>query len=545
MKKDILWMVLIIILCLPAVWALFQPGFFTSHDGEWMVIRFTDFHRALRDGQFPVRFAGRLNHGYGYPVFNFLYPFSFYFAEFFHVLGFSFINSVKAVFISSFFLSGIFMFFWAKNYWGNLGGLISSLVYIYTPYRFLDVYVRGSLGEAVAFIFPPLIFLMIDRLRKKYSRLDLLIGGLAFAALIISHNTMAMLFFGLIIAYIFFLRKNLITNYCLLITLFFGLSLSCFFWLPALLEKKYVIFDQTLVSNFFLHFPTLEQLLIPSWGYGPSFPLSDQDTLSFQIGIVNLSVFCLISVLLFKNPKFRKKNKKILFFIICFLLSVFLMTKYSYFFWRVIPVYNFIQFPWRLLSLTTFLTAFLAGAVISSLPQRFKKTAAFLSIILLLILNRDYVKPENYVFKNDSYYATNEATTTVSNEYMPIWVKNHPQQRAKNKAEILKGEGIIKNLIVKSNKISFLIEGEEESLIQVNTVYYPGWKVFVDNKNWNFDFQNKSGVIQFKLPKGEYKAAVVFRETPLRKTANAISLISLILLFSIVLKGYAQKKKEK
>jgi len=544
MKKEILWIGLIIIFCLPAVWALFQPGFFTSHDGEWMVIRFTDFHRALRDGQFPVRFAGRLNHGYGYPVFNFLYPFSFYLAEAFYLLGFSFINSVKAVFILSFFLSGVFMFLWTRKYWGDLGGLISALVYVYTPYRFLDVYVRGSIGEAVAFVFPPLIFLMIDRLRKKSNKLDLLIGAFAFAGLITSHNTMAMLFSVLILVYILTLHATRYPGNAedprskhrdTLHVIFLGLFLSCFFWLPALFEKKFVIFDQVLVSNFFSHFPTLKQLLIPSWGYGPSLPLSDQDTLSFQIGIANLAIFVLISILFFKNSKFRK-NKKVLFFVICFLLSVFLMTNYSYFVWRLLLVYNLIQFPWRLLSLTTFSSAFLAGALVSCLSKKLKRVAAFLFIILLFFLNYSYTKPENYIFKDDIYYATNEATTTVANEYMPIWVEEHPQERAENKIEVSEGKLEIENLTVKSNMISFSARGEKESLVQVNTVYYPGWKVFVDDKNWDFDFKNKFGVIQFRLPEDEHKVAVMFKETLFRKIANIISLVSLGILLFVVLK---------
>ena len=544
MKKQFLWIVLIIILCFPAVWALFQPGFFSSHDGEWMVIRLTDFHRSLRDGQFPVRFAGRLNHGYGYPVFNFLYPFSFYLTEFFHLLGFSFISSIKVVFILSFFLSGIFMFLWTKNHWERLGGLISALVYVYTPYRFLDVYVRGSLGEAVAFIFPPIIFLSIDRLKKRRNRTDLIIGALVLAALIASHNTMAMLFLGLIIAYIFFLKEKKSVICYLLSIIYFGLLLSCFFWLPALLEKKYVIFDQVLISNFFVHFPVLKQLLVPSWGYGPSLPLSDQDTLSFQIGTVNLLVFILVGILVLRKPKVRK-NKEILFFVICFLLSTFLMTKHSYFFWRALFVYNFIQFPWRLLSLTTFSTAFLAGALIKFWPQKFKKIVAFLFIVFLLILNRNYIAPEHYIVKDEFFYATNEATTTVANEYMPVWVKDHPQKRAENKIEILKGKGKIENLAVKSNKISFLVRLEEESLIQINTIYYPGWRVFVDNQDWGFDFENKYGLIQFSLPKGNHEIVVSFKETAFRKTANIISLVSLVFLLGVAVKEHVQKKKKK
>jgi len=500
-----------------------------------MVIRLTAFHQALRDGQFPVRFTGRLNHNYGYPVLNFLYPFPFYFSEFFHLLGLSFINSVKAVFILSFFLSGIFMFLWTKELWGNWGGLISSLVYLYTPYRFLDVYVRGSIGEAVAFIFPPLIFLSIDRLRKKDNRFYLAIGSLSLAGLITSHNTMAMLFLALIISYILLVEKKFSILHFPFSIIFFGLSLSCFFWLPALYEKKFIIFNQVSVSNFFAHFPSLKQLLIPRWGYGPSLPLSDQDTLSFQIGVVNLAVLFLIIILLLRNLGFKKK-KKTLFFVLCFLFSVFLMTKYSSWLWRLLPVYNFIQFPWRFLSLTTFTSAFLAGSLVNNWPKKFKNVVVLTFFIALIILSKSYMKPENYLFKDDSYYATNEGTTTVADEYLPIWIKNSPQKRADSKVEILEGGIEIKDLMVKSNQISFFSQGEKEALIRINTIYYPGWQLFVNSQKWDFDYQNDLGVIQFKIQKGENKVKIIFKETPLRKMADLISLGSLIFLLTFLFK---------
>src|SRR3989344_4153706 len=99
MKKTLL---LLIILTLPATLSLFRPGFFSSHDGGWMVVRLSAFHQALSDGQFPVRWSARLNHGYGYPVLNFLYPLPFYLGELFYLLSHSFFTALKAVFITSF-----------------------------------------------------------------------------------------------------------------------------------------------------------------------------------------------------------------------------------------------------------------------------------------------------------------------------------------------------------------------------------------------------------------------------------------------------------
>src|SRR3989304_7647293 len=98
MKRHIL---ILVVVSLIAIWPFFKKGFYESHDGEWMIIRFTAFHQTLRAGNFPVRFTDRLNNNYGYPVLNYLYPMPFYLSEVPKSLGFSFIESVKILFAAS------------------------------------------------------------------------------------------------------------------------------------------------------------------------------------------------------------------------------------------------------------------------------------------------------------------------------------------------------------------------------------------------------------------------------------------------------------
>ncbi len=147
----------IIIFCFlaPLIYLTLRPGFWVSDDGGWMVIRLSAFHQTLRTGQFPVRFLYNLNRGYGYPVTDFLYPLPFYFGEIIHLLGFGFVDSVKIVFAASFIFGAYFMYRYA--------GLVAAIVYTFLPYRIFDVYSRGTLGEAVAFVFLPLIFYLIDK----------------------------------------------------------------------------------------------------------------------------------------------------------------------------------------------------------------------------------------------------------------------------------------------------------------------------------------------------------------------------------------------
>ena len=551
MKKAFFGIGLIVLFVLPAVWSLLQPGFFPSHDGEWMVIRLTDFHRSFVSGQIPVRWAARLNHGYGYPVFNFLYPFSLYFGEFIYFFTGSFVNAIKLVFILSTLLSGIFMYLWIREGWGDWAGLTSAIIYTYTPYRFLDIYVRGSLGEAVAFIFPPLIFWSAGRLVKKWDKFFLIIGGLAFAGLITSHNTMAMLFallFGGSVLFRWLLFRQNKVFWRQLAILLFGLLLSCFFWLPALHDKQYVFFDQVLVSNFFLHFPTLRQLLVPSWGYGPSLPSSDQDTLSFQVGVFNLAIFIIGLVVfglkLFQSSKRRnylRKNFKAFYFLLVFATSFFLMLGVSAWAWRFLLIYNLIQFPWRLLSLTTFSSAVLAGAMLSLIGgqlirARFQLFLAMVLVFFVVLLNLQYAKPEYLIDRGENYYITNEGTTTVANEYLPIWVEEPPATRAKEKVEVLSGEGIINNLVFNSRKVSFDFETERESEIQINSHYFPGWKIRMDGTKTQIDYQNKEGIMRVKMAPGIHQVRANFGETPVRFLADLASLLGLVVVLSLVVK---------
>jgi len=545
-RKKTIILIFLFILILPAAWSLFRPGFFPSDDGEWMVIRLTDFHRSFVSGQIPVRWAARLNHSYGYPVFNFLYPLSLYWGEFFHLIGFSFVWSIKLVFIFSFFLSGFLMYLFGCKLWGKWGGLISAVFYVYAPYRFLDIYVRGSLGEAVAFIFPPLIFLSLFFLSKKTSFFWLVIGGFSLAALIMSHNIMAMLFMPLILIYAGLLAWTTKKKKMVLIYFFgfflLGLGLSCFFWLPALYDKKFIVLDQIKVANYWEHFPSLKQLIVPSWGYGPSV-VGIHDNPSYQIGLFHLLAVVFSFIFLFKSQD-KEKKLQVLFFALVFLIAFFLMLSVSQSFWRIVPLLWWTQFPWRLLALTTFSSSILAGVSGCLVKSNLRNWPVALLSVLVIAVNFRYARPESFVVRPEEFYTSNEATTTVKDEYMPVWVKEKPKSRPGQKVEVISGKGKIENLNYNSKKISFAVFAEEEIKLQINTIYFPGWYLKVDNQPLaKFEINNPKGVIDFVIPPGSHQVSACFGETEARTVADLISLGSLIIAGGLLTKGWRRKNE--
>src|SRR5258706_1075258 len=119
-QKGKIWMFIACMVMLAAVCFLVAPllhkGFFVTDDGDWMIIRLSAFFQSLREGQFPVRFLGRLNNSFGYPVANFLYPGFLYIGSLIHLLGFSFENSVKLILGGSVIVGTVFTFLWLRKY---------------------------------------------------------------------------------------------------------------------------------------------------------------------------------------------------------------------------------------------------------------------------------------------------------------------------------------------------------------------------------------------------------------------------------------------
>ena len=150
---------LLIILSLFPVLDLVRPGLPMGHDTPDHVARIANFYQSLSEGNLIPRWAGNLNWGYGHPILMFLYPLPSYVASLFHVIGFSFVDSTKLVFGVAYILSALTMYLWMSSAFGKRAGLIGALLYIFAPYRFVDLYVRGAIGEHVAFVFPPLIFM--------------------------------------------------------------------------------------------------------------------------------------------------------------------------------------------------------------------------------------------------------------------------------------------------------------------------------------------------------------------------------------------------
>lgn len=484
-RKFIVGAGLLVVLCF-VLWPLARKGFFITDDGDWMIIRLSAFYQSLIEGQFPVRFLGRLNYSYGYPVANFLYPGFLYIGSVIHFLGVSFPDTVKLMYGASVVTGTVAVYFWLRKYFSIVPSFIAAAGFALSPYLLFNLYKRGSVGELLAISVAAVAVLAIE---SGWRRIFPLIIGL----LIISHNSLALLLGIFITCYIIVQRKREFFLQMLL-----GILLATFFWFPAIFEQRYVVFPSVTVSDPVQYFISLSN----AWLLGPAF---------------------LVTAILVLTRKRRRDTRNEHFFLVSFFVSLFAALPVSTFLWKGIIVSLF-QFPYRFLSLSLLPGAWLTAYVFSRLEKR----NLFIPVLgvfggIAFAASVPQISRIIFVERPDGYYTTNEATTTVANEYMPRWVREIPTHRSYERIEFYTGRGTIEKRTVKTQRILVGVNSEDPSILQINSLYYPGWGVAVDGIPVRIDYTNNQGVMRIAVPAGKHSVQAEFRETVPRFLADVVS----------------------
>lgn len=528
LKIDYLVITAILIITSLFLFPLFRPEFYDSHDGEAHVARFAAYIQSFQDGQFPPRWAGNLNFSYGTPLFIFYYPLPGYLASFLSLTGLSLENIFKFIIGLNFIIAPVFFYLWAKLLFRKEVAFLGALLYAFAPYHFLDLYVRGDVAEVMALALVPLVFFCIEKLLIVRSSSYMILGGISYALLILSHNGISLMFSPIFLLYVT-LRSEKKKDFLLTLPLFcIGLVLSAFFWLPALYESRYTNIHLFVGDMYKNHFPTVRELIYSPWGFGPD--VRQSGGLSPQIGFL----YVLMTVLsIFVVLKEKKQQKQIYGWLAVFFMAVFISLSLSHFVWGNLSLLRVYEFPWRFTALSSFAAVILSCYVLSFIKNKKIFVGFFLLIIVVSI---PFIKVKHYVTRDDAFYKNFTGTTYYHGEANPIWTAGDPTTFPELPIEIVGGEATIDNFIKKTNNHTFTLTANNRTIVLDNTQYFPGWKVSVDGKNTPIQFQdpNYRGLITFQVPSGEHKIEVKFTESPIRLLSNTLSIVA-ILVVSIIL----------
>ena len=566
LKRERIAILLIIIISLGSIYKLLLPGFYEPQDLHHIADIYEMF-RAFVSGQIPPRWGPDYLYAYGYPLFNFYYVGPFYLGALIYSISGSLQFSYEAVFEIGVIVGAIGFYLFSRNHFSKIASIAGTVLYIYTPYKAVQIYVRGAMGEFLSLALLPWILYFIEKFVRDRKRKWLVFSGFASLFTILSHNYLWVLVFGFCGLY-FLLRslyeKNYLSLKVFLIISLFAVAASTYWWLPAIYEQKLLI-TQTpfpLID----HFPFIKQLLIPSWGYGASV-WGPYDGMSFQLGVVNI-IAVLLALILIPVLKIKKLSPIYIWSLISFFVCLFFMNSRSYFVWKIVPFYNLFQFPWRLLAFTGFFSSVLAVITTDKLfdinKKRLGKLSALFFIVASIVLTFNYFKPSQIFYKSDADYLrrmfANQIPSEgnlVSKEYknysedyllLPKWVLEKPNELHAFKFESIGDDIKILN-IKKISEISWEADVAviNPGKLEYYSLYFPGWRAKVDGRETAISY-GKSGQIELNLNKGNSKVLVYWTETNFRKVADIVSVISIILgvtlIFLIKLPGVKPNVKK-
>jgi hypothetical protein len=237
------------------------------------------------------------------------------------------------------------------------------------------------------------------------------------------------------------------------------------------------------------------------------------------------------------------------------------MSGASAWLWHNIGILQYLQFPWRLMTVNLLTTAMLFAICVRELPSA--KIKKYLKVLLgaLLVsfvvqhLSSDYFitkyrsgldKPEAYMVMDsaalrvaefaryempkllvseDGYPGVPEYTPVVSttngfgNKQLP-----HPI-RGEQLLTFVDGAGTVKVAALKSYLHEFSTDAPDHLTFKMRTYYYPAWHLYMDGKAAQLKADN-DGKMLITAPRGKHQYQLKYDYTPSFQWGIALSLLS-------------------
>lgn len=499
----------------------------------------------IKEGVLYPRWLALSNGGYGGPITIFYSPLFYILTGVVNLFIPSLIASLKVTTFLGFFLSGVSMYIFLRNFCGRMGSLAGGIAYQLLPYHLFDLYLRETLAETFAFFWFPLILHFAYKGTRE-NRISHWIGmAFSYAGLVLTHLASAYLFSFVIAAYALFLSIRGGGLRVLLKSIsasLFGLSLSAIYFIPMFLERKFV---------------HIEWLKEGPWAYDRSFLYMKENSLNpFYVlveQIVLLSVLLVITSLALNYYKKKTRGDfpnqdHVIFFSSVFAFCIFISTPVSMPVWELVPGLSTTQFPWRWLMISTLAVAAMIGISFDMFSVKdirsdrmiMVSTAAFHAVLIgNLFLSSFYLTVKEPMQQRDLEQIYREGADLI--EYRPIWLvdkkKDFSEERGKTPVVFTKGQGTIEIEDWKSQSRRIKTIAPTASTLRISTFYYPGWTALINGREIPIDIEKDSGAMLLSLPSGENTVLLEFRDTPLRKVAKWISILSFFAAMGLLWKG--------
>ena len=523
------------------VW-LKGPTYFNGDDLAFHLARIEGLAQSISSGEFLPRINYFLAEGMGYPT-GIFYPELFlYPGAILRYFGFSVVTSYQLYLILLNFVTFVIAYncFYSVNK-SKWGAFLFSVIYGLSSYRMSDVLYRAALGESLAFLFFPLIYVGIYQIiygdKKKWWILAFGMTGLLY-----SHPLSAVLSCLFLLVYCLTSIIPLIKNKARLLRLALATVtaalLSADIWLPMLEQVLFQKLRMQEVSMFYL--------AKEAQSLGEYLSIASNNIGYNNIGVL-IPMGMLIGLIYLKKE--NKENQRLLFIAILFF---FLATSYFPHALFHETFFNAIQFPWRYFLIVTFLVCwFVADSLVKVKKIEFKTKTILVSLLLLLTIGlnlQNQLQLTQFRPTTAKQFEQLDGTSLgYGKEFLPsgmeAWATptnllSEPQDHVK-----------ITNMSRNANAFFLHYNASSSTRLIYPILYYKGYVAEVNGTEKavedaeNYKGTNMHGLVQVTV-KGKGTVLVWYKGTIIQKISRLISLISLIsiILYLFILPNLKKRR---
>lgn len=540
-----------------ASYPLFCNFMIEGHDLAFHLLRIESIKDGWLSGQFPVRMSPTMIDGYGYPNSVFYGDILLYFPALLRLVGFPLQTCYKLYVFAVNIGTCLFSYYCIKGITKKENiGLMGAALYMLCPYRISNLYIRAALGEYSAMMFAPLIILGLYKIytedihSPEYKRYWIL-PVIGYTGIINSHIISCEMIgmFTVIVCLILFKKTFRKETFLVLFKIVaFSVLINLFFLLPLLDYMRiggfeitenqpqsgmYIQASGAYLMHLFSLFPSGHGF---AYGHGvsPYYDLGISGEMGLTTGIglmiaVPMFIYTYITVNDKKNPimQFGK------FSCIVSVITLFMAT--NLFPWNFLTDYlgilvYVIQFPWRLLSISSIFLVITACVCIYYLDETKKGLFAITAIILSLV-SSGYVISD--MFESNNAYrvydivALDTSETSSGSEYLPYGTEYAPLSYTFDSSENISFLDYRRDFL--TVKIKIRENYGTEGYVEVPLLYYPGYSA-QDSEGNDFEIHKGSNnVINLMIP-ANYEGAIVisYHEAWYWRVAEIISVLSII-----------------
>ena len=522
----------------------------TGHDLWFHLERIIGMKGAIQSGQFPVRLSTAFLTGYGFSV-DMMYPELFlYIPALLYTLGVSLVSSYKFLLIIINIATAFIGYISFRNLLkSERMGIYCALLYLFNPYRLVNMYCRAAIGEVLAQIFLPLlVWGMYELILGEWEKWWIIVWGTT--GIIQSHIISVEISLGFVIlivmiAILYRLWKKGETTFVLvkrfkstLKSAILIIALNAWYLIPFLtqLSDNYSIKNQDMDMQIWaLEIGDIFRLFVDFDGYSATATTARQLYLSIS-PVVLLGVF-IYSYYAFYKKNIEKNVQKIgnaclaLGGLSCYISSKLFPWNWIKNFQIIYRGLRMIQYPWRFL---TYAAVFLTIVTAIAMNELFEnKQQAIIGVLLGVMFIGTMNCIDEYMGGKILIERKSDVTEYVeSTSSMDYYQEGTSIKEFMEQGDTVKSDKPLDIINYKRNgmNLSFDIENVMENTVLQLPIYdYNMHKVYLDGTELKTT-KCVSNQLQVTIPK-EKKAGhveVKMVEWKIFKIGNVVSVLTIL-----------------